>query len=52
MNLLALQLLVFCWGRCGGWGFREEDTGEVPCDVPGCLRERRAYDEARRSKAA
>lgn len=39
MTQLAMRLLVFCWGRCGGWGFREQDTGDVPCDVPGCLRE-------------
>lgn len=34
--------LVWCWGRCGGWGFREPwlaDTTELPCDEPGCRRE-------------
>lgn len=42
MSQLELQFrapLVFCWGRCGGWGMREGDSGEVPCDAPGCLRE-------------
>lgn len=34
--------LAWCWGRCGGWGWREVHLAaidELPCDVPGCLRE-------------
>lgn len=30
---------VWCWGLCGGWGWREADTLLQPCDEPLCLRE-------------
>lgn len=34
--------MVWCWGLCGGWGWREEDLADTslqPCDGAGCLRE-------------
>lgn len=39
MTQLSLTFEVLTWSRCGGWGMAPTSTGEVPCDVPGCLRE-------------
>lgn len=36
------HVMVWCWGPCGGWGWREEDLAALdlfPCDEPGCQRE-------------
>lgn len=37
---LSLTFDALTWSRCGGWSLAPlPGTGEVPCDVPGCLRE-------------